>query len=95
MRRVALWSLSEENWMNAKKLDVRGLKCPLPIVKAKQEIEHMASGDQLEVMATDPGSVPDFQGWVKVNKKVSLRSQRTETDDSGRQVYIHLLERLP
>ena len=81
--------------MNAKKLDVRGLKCPKPIVKAKQEIERMASGDQLEVMATDPGSVPDFQGWVKVNKKVSLRSQRVETDDSGRQVYIHLLERLP
>ena len=81
--------------MNVKKLDVRGLKCPIPIVKAKQEIERMASGDQLEVMATDPGSVPDFQGWVKVNKKVSLRSQRTETDDSGRQVYIHLLERLP
>jgi len=80
--------------MNVKKLDVRGLKCPIPIVKAKQEIERMASGDQLEVMATDPGSVPDFQGWVKVNKKVSLQSQRVETDDSGRQVYVHLLERL-
>jgi len=87
--------LSEEIRMNVKKLDVRGMKCPIPIVKAKQEIERMASGDQLEVMATDPGSVPDFQGWVKVNKKVSLRSQRVETDDSGRQVYVHLLERLP
>lgn len=81
--------------MNMKKLDVRGMKCPMPIVKAKKEIDDMASGDQLEVMATDPGSIPDFQGWVKVNKKVGLQSQRVEKDESGREVYIHLLERLP
>jgi TusA-related sulfurtransferase len=54
----------------------------------------MAPGEQLEVLATDPGSVPDFQGWVKVNKKAVLHSQRTEKDDTGREIYVHLLERL-
>jgi TusA-related sulfurtransferase len=54
----------------------------------------MAPGEQLEVVATDPGSVPDFQGWVKVNKKAALTSQRTEKDESGREIYVHLLQRL-
>ena len=51
--------------MALKKLDVRGAKCPIPIVKAKKEIDAMAPGDQLEVTSTDSGSVPDFQGWVE------------------------------
>lgn len=77
-----------------RKLDVRGAKCPIPIVKAKKELDEMAPGEQLEVVATDPGSVPDFQGWVKVNKKAALTSQRTEKDESGREIYVHLLQRL-
>jgi TusA-related sulfurtransferase len=79
--------------MALKKLDVRGAKCPIPIVKAKKEIDAMALGDQLEVTATDPGSMPDFQGWVKTAKHALLREQRTEKDESGRELYIHLLER--
>ncbi len=77
-----------------KKLDVRGAKCPIPIIKAKKEMDSMMPGEQLEVLSTDPGSVPDFQGWVKVNKKAALNSQRTEKDETGREVYVHLLERL-
>jgi tRNA 2-thiouridine synthesizing protein A len=79
--------------MALKKLDVRGTKCPIPIVKAKKEIDAMAPGDELEVTATDAGSVPDFQGWVKTAKHALLKSQRTEKDDTGRELYIHLLER--
>jgi len=79
--------------MALKKLDVRGVKCPLPIVKAKKELDTMTAGDQLEVTATDPGSIPDFQGWVKTAKHVDLKEQRSEKDDGGRDVYIHLLER--
>lgn len=76
------------------KLDARGLKCPLPIVKAKKQIETLAAGDTLEVHATDAGSVKDFQGWVAVNKQASLRQQRTEKDESGREIYVHLLEKV-
>jgi TusA-related sulfurtransferase len=79
--------------MALKKLDVRGAKCPIPIVKAKKEIDAMAPGDELEVTSTDAGSVPDFQGWVKTAKHALLKSQRTEKDDTGRELYIHLLER--
>ena len=79
--------------MALKKLDVRGAKCPIPIVKAKKEIDAMASGDQLEVTSTDSGSVPDFQGWVKTAKHALLKEQRTGKDETGRDLYIHLLER--
>ena len=79
--------------MAVRKLDARGLKCPMPIVKAKQELDAMAAGDQLEVTATDPGSVTDFQGWARTNKRARLREQRQEKDEAGRDIYIHLIER--
>lgn len=74
-------------------LDVRGAKCPMPIIKAKKELEQLAPGDLLEVLATDPGSVKDFQGWAKINPRAHLREQRTQTDDTGREVYVHVLEK--
>jgi TusA-related sulfurtransferase len=79
--------------MALRKLDVRGVKCPIPVVKAKKEIDTMAVGDQLEVLATDPGSMPDFQGWAKTSKHAILKAQRKETDEKGQEVYVHLLER--
>jgi tRNA 2-thiouridine synthesizing protein A len=65
----------------------------VPIVRARKEIDGMRAGDLLEVLATDPGSVSDFQGWAKTSKLAVLKEQRTETDDTGREVYIHVLER--
>lgn len=79
--------------MTLRKLDVRGAKCPIPIVKAKKEMDTMSPGDQLAVTATDPGSVPDFQGWVKTAKRALLKEQRTEKDEAGKDLYVHLLER--
>jgi tRNA 2-thiouridine synthesizing protein A len=79
--------------MTLKKLDVRGAKCPVPIVKAKKEIDALAPGDELEVTSTDPGSVPDFQGWVKTNKRALLKAQTTGKDETGRDIYVHLLEK--
>jgi tRNA 2-thiouridine synthesizing protein A len=46
-----------------KTLDFKGLSCPLPIAKTAQAMRELASGDVVEVLATDPGSVPDFQAW--------------------------------
>ena len=79
--------------MTKKILDVRGAKCPIPIVKAKQALEGLSPGDQLEVQASDAGSVSDFQGWAKTSKLALLKEQRTEKDPSGREVFVHLLER--
>ena len=48
-----------------KELDTRGLNCPLPILKAKKALADMRSGEVLKVVATDPGSVKDFQAFCK------------------------------
>ena len=75
-------------------LDVRGAKCPVPIVKTKKMIDTLKVGDVLEVLATDPGSVADFQGWAKVSKSAVLKEQRTEKDETGKEVYVHVVERI-
>lgn len=48
-----------------KDLDVRGLNCPLPILRAKKALTGLASGQVLRVLATDPGSVKDFQAFAR------------------------------
>jgi tRNA 2-thiouridine synthesizing protein A len=48
-----------------KELDARGLNCPLPILKAKKALTELRSGEVLRIMATDPGSVRDFQAFAK------------------------------
>ena len=75
-----------------RKLDVRGAKCPMPIVKAKKEIDQMKPGELLEVTATDPGSMPDFKGWASTSKTAVLKEQRTEKEGAT-ELYIHILER--
>ena len=47
----------------ARSLDLKGLSCPLPIIKTAKAMKELNSGELLEVFATDPGSVPDFKAW--------------------------------
>ena len=47
-----------------KELDARGLSCPLPILKTKKSLNELASGQVLKVVATDPGSVKDFDAFA-------------------------------
>jgi TusA-related sulfurtransferase len=47
------------------RLDARRLACPMPIVKTAQAIAGLASGELLEVLATDPGSTKDFVAWAR------------------------------
>ncbi|HRC61089.1 MAG TPA: sulfurtransferase TusA family protein, partial [Candidatus Propionivibrio aalborgensis] len=46
-------------------LDVKGLNCPLPILRTKKALAEMESGQVLRVQATDPGSVKDFAAFAK------------------------------
>jgi tRNA 2-thiouridine synthesizing protein A len=46
-------------------VDARGLNCPMPIVKTAQAMKSIPSGSLLEVLATDPGSVKDFEAWSR------------------------------
>jgi len=48
-----------------KELDARGLNCPLPILKTKKALTDLQPGQVLKVLATDPGSVKDFQTFAK------------------------------
>ena len=45
-------------------LDARGLNCPLPILRAKKTLNGMSAGELLKIIATDPGSVKDFQAFA-------------------------------
>lgn len=57
-----------------KELDTRGLNCPLPILRTKKSLSDMLSGQVLKVMATDPGSVKDFQAFSKQTGNALLSS---------------------
>ena len=59
-------------------LDAKGLSCPMPVVKARLELEKLGTGDVLEVIATDPGSVADFASWTKMSGHELVAS--TEAD---------------
>lgn len=48
-----------------KEVDARGLNCPLPILRAKKMLAEMSPGQIVRVLATDPGSVKDFQAFAK------------------------------
>jgi tRNA 2-thiouridine synthesizing protein A len=48
-----------------KELDARGLNCPLPILRTKKSLTDMSSGQVLRILATDPGSVKDFQAFSR------------------------------
>jgi tRNA 2-thiouridine synthesizing protein A len=52
----------------AKTLDTKGLNCPLPILKAKKALGELPKDAVLEVLATDPGAVPDFQAFCRSTK---------------------------
>jgi tRNA 2-thiouridine synthesizing protein A len=68
-------------------LDAKGLSCPLPVVKARLEIDKLGSGEVLQVLATDPGSVADFENWTKMSGHELLESS---TDDG---VYTYLIKK--
>ena len=58
-------SVTAENPIPDKTLDVKGLLCPIPVMKTFQAIQKLAVGQILEVLATDPASKPDMDAWSK------------------------------
>jgi tRNA 2-thiouridine synthesizing protein A len=68
-------------------VDARGLACPMPIIKTAQAMKVLASGQVLEVLATDAGSVRDFQAWSRSTGNALLEM----TDEAG--TYRFLLQR--
>lgn len=75
-----------------KMFDARGMNCPMPLVNARKEAGKMEPGQVLKVVATDRGSIADFQGWTKIAKNVELLGQEEESMD-GANVYVHYIRR--
>ncbi len=74
-------------------LDVKGAKCPMPLVKSRRAVNQLPIGQVLQVVATDRGSVADFQGWAKTAKNIELLDQETVKDNGG-YLYVHYLRRI-
>jgi tRNA 2-thiouridine synthesizing protein A len=69
-------------------LDVKGASCPMPVVKSKATIDDLEVGSVLEVLATDPGSMSDIEGWATGTDGVELLVQ-----EEGEDLYTHYVRR--
>jgi len=68
-------------------VDAKGLSCPMPIVKTAQAAKTVPSGELIEVLATDPGSVKDFAAWTRSTGNAIVE----QTEDDG--VYRFVIKR--
>jgi tRNA 2-thiouridine synthesizing protein A len=69
-------------------IDAKGLNCPLPILRAKKALKEVQVGEMLEVLATDPGSVADFQAFCRATGNELVAS----TEEN--QIYRFVIKRL-
>ncbi len=70
-------------------LDARGLNCPLPILRAKKTLNSMTGGQILKIVATDPGSVKDFEAFAN-----QTGNELVESSEQGTEFHC-LLKKLP
>lgn len=68
-------------------VDATGQQCPMPLLMAKRALNTLASGEQLRVLATDQGSVRDFQVFAEQSGHTLLASEERDG------LYIHLLRK--
>jgi tRNA 2-thiouridine synthesizing protein A len=65
-------------------LDATGLNCPLPILRAKKALNGLETGKVLRIIATDPGSVKDFEAFAKQTGNELLSS----TEEGGKFMFL-------
>ena len=68
-------------------VDAKGLSCPMPIVKTAHAVKVVPSGELIEVLATDPGSVKDFAAWTRSTGNAIVE----QGEDDG--IYRFLIKR--
>jgi tRNA 2-thiouridine synthesizing protein A len=76
-----------------KVLDVIGLKCPEPIVEARNAVNALRPGETLKILTTDGTSVKNVQNWSDTNKNLQLIAQGSETSEE-RTLYVHYIQRV-
>ncbi len=67
-------------------LNVRGLLCPMPVIRTQDKIKHLTNGQQLRVFATDPGTLHDIPAWCRVHGHAVLEQKEVDRD------YIFIIE---
>jgi tRNA 2-thiouridine synthesizing protein A len=65
-------------------LDASGLACPMPVVRARQAIQQLASGEVLEVISTDRGSLQDIPAWAEATGNQLLEKR----EEDGRFTFL-------
>ena len=69
-------------------LDVRGLNCPIPVMRAQKAMNTMTSGQTLRILATDPGTVKDFKAFAQQTGNTLLESSKSTEGD-----FVFLIEK--
>ncbi|MGP4843369.1 sulfurtransferase TusA family protein [Marinobacter sp. 1Y8] len=67
-------------YMNTIKIDTCGMRCPMPLLKTKLQLNSMVPGDHLEVVSDDPGSARDIPAYLKLTAH-----ELEQTEESGGQ----------
>lgn len=70
-------------------LDCMGLYCPMPILKTRQEIDKLAVGEVLEVLADDPAAEPDIKAWAK---RAGQKILEIEKSNEGLRFFIQKIK---
>ena len=60
-----------------KTMDLKGLPCPMPVVKVSKGIKEIEVGQVLEAIATDPGALADFPAWARTSGNEILKTDQT------------------
>ena len=86
MRPAYIGTQMKENAMVEfdQELDASGLNCPLPVLRTKKALANMESGQVLKVIATDPGSVKDFEAFAKQTGNELLESH----EEGGKYIFF-------
>jgi len=72
-------------------LNALGLLCPMPVIRTQQRVAELAPGTILEVLATDPGAVPDIQAWCRVHGHDYVDERECRGDACGTgQAHLHI-----
>jgi tRNA 2-thiouridine synthesizing protein A len=61
-------------------LNVRGLLCPMPVIRAQNKIAELAPGDTLRIVATDPGALHDIPTWCRVHGHTVIDARKDESE---------------
>ena len=66
--------------MSHYQLNVRGLLCPLPVIKVQGKVKELMPGDTLEIICTDPGALQDVPAWCRIHGHEVITTQQQQLD---------------